>query len=197
MLKHLYLRAFILLSLSLISTGCFRPPFNDFKKPPPDFRLYRTSKKYVIQKLQQQDIQYVEYGDTMTLVVPTDHYFLKGTAKINDICYEGLNNIVKLLKMYPKSRIYVAGFSDNVGHTARFQRRLTQAQANAMLTFLWANGIQAKHLKATGFGELFPIGDNNLIHGSAFNRRIEIQWFSFKDDQLGYMQSLQTYHGMK
>ncbi|PJD94396.1 MAG: hypothetical protein CK424_00045 [Legionella sp.] len=178
-------------------TGCFRPPFNDFQKPPTDFRLYRTSKKYIVQKLQQQDIQYVEYGDTMTLIVPTDHYFVTGTAELNDICYEGLNNIVKLLKLYPKSRIYVAGFSDNVGTTARFQKRLTQAQANAMLTFLWANAIPAKHLAATGFGDLFPLGDNNLIHGSAFNRRIEIQWFSFKDEENTYMQATQQQHGMK
>jgi flagellar motor protein MotB len=45
-----------------------------------------------------------------------------------------------------------------------------------MLTFLWANDIQARRLKAEGYGDRFDIGDNKLIRGSAYNRRIEIQW---------------------
>lgn len=179
--------------LSLALTACFNPPFNppfnDFKKTTPSAskNLQAMTEAVVtvagssqdngslIRELQKHDIEYIRYGDTMALIVPTDHYFEFNSAKLNDICYEGLNAIIKMLKLYPCSTIYVAGFTDNVGAYAH-KKRLSQAQAEAMLTFLWANHIQAKRLKAEGFADKFNIGDNHLIHGSAFNRRIEIQW---------------------
>ncbi|HVT63366.1 MAG TPA: OmpA family protein [Legionellaceae bacterium] len=195
MIKY-YLHIFSLLFITYTLVGCFKPPFNEFQKPPTDIRLYRSTKKYVIKQLEKQDIQYVEYGDTMTLIVPTDHYFVKGSAELNDICYAGLNNIIKLLKMYPKSRVYVAAFTDDVGSTGRLQKHRSQARAESMLTFLWANGIPAKHLHAQGYGDLYPIGDNHLIHSSAYNRRIEIQWFSLTDDVQANSKS-GNYHGMK
>ncbi len=176
--------------LSLMLLGCtnkahFHPPFNDFR--PQAHPLKRTAGavggyvgvgvglESIIRDLNKNDIEYVRYGDTVTLIVPTDHYFEFNSPLLNDICYEGLNNIVKLLNLYPCSDIYVAAFTDNVGPRFR-KKQLSDAQAETMLTFLWANDIRAKRLKGEGFGDRHPIADNQLIHGSAFNRRIEIQW---------------------
>lgn len=137
--------------------------------------IYRSSKTGIINELQDQSIQYVQYGDTRTLIVPTDKYFLYSSPRINELCYPGLANIVKLMSFYPGSTVFVAGFTDNVGSRKRKQQ-LSQAQAEAMVSLLWANGIKAELLNAQGYGDQHPIGDNNLIHGSAFNRRLEIQW---------------------
>ncbi|MCL5271843.1 MAG: C-OmpA-like family protein CmpA [Gammaproteobacteria bacterium] len=139
--------------------------------------VYKDSKPKIIKDLKKQDIQFIQYGDTMTLIVPTDKYFLFASPRLNELCYPGLNNIIRLLKFYPKSPIYVAGFTDNVG--SRYHKRmLSQAQAETMLTFLWANNIPAMQLKAEGYGDKNAVADNNLGHGSAQNRRIEIQWFT-------------------
>lgn len=139
--------------------------------------LYKDSKRSLIKQLNKQDIQYVQYGDTMTLIVPTDKYFLFSSPRLNELCYPGLTNIIRLLKLYPQSPVYVAGFTDNVG-SKRHKKLLSQAQAETMLTYLWANGILAMRLKAEGYGDKNDISDNALIHGSAQNRRIEIQWFT-------------------
>lgn len=139
--------------------------------------MYRSSKRAIIAELKKQNIQFIEYGDTMTLIVPTDNYYVFDTPELNDICYAGLNNIIKLLNFYPCSRIYVGGFTDNVG-SKYHKKMLSQARAETMIAFLWANNIPAKYLKAEGYGDKNSIGDNHLIRGSAFNRRIEIQWFN-------------------
>lgn len=139
--------------------------------------LQKESKKNIIKELKKQDIQFVQYGDTMTLVVPTDKYYMFDSPRINEIRYPALVNIIKLLRFYPNSPIYVAGFTDNVG-SPYHKRELTQSQAETMLTFLWANDIAAKRLKAEGYSDKNDISDNQLIHGSAQNRRIEIQWFN-------------------
>jgi len=135
------------------------------------------SKKHLIKELQKQDIQYVQYGDTMTLIIPTDKYFMINSPRLNELLYPGLTNVVRLLRLYPKNPIYVAGFTDNVG-SARHKKLMSQAQAETILSYLWANGIAAERLKAEGYGDKNDISDNNIIHGSAQNRRIEIQWFT-------------------
>lgn len=140
---------------------------------------YQSSEKSIIKELQSQDIQFAQYGETRLLVVPTDHYFEFNSARLNDICYEGLNNIVNLLKFYPCSKIYVAAFTDDVG-TLAHKRSLSQAQAEVMLAFLWANNIPSAKLQAEGHADRHSIADNFLVHGSAMNRRIEIQWVDEK-----------------
>lgn len=135
----------------------------------------KSQRPQLIKELQDQGIEYVRYGDTETLIVPTDNYFYFNSPELNDLAYPGLVNIVRLLRFYPCTPIFVAGFTDDVG-SERHKKLLSQAQAEAMLTFLWANGVAAERMHPEGYGDKHAIGDNRLIRGSAFNRRLEIQW---------------------
>lgn len=137
--------------------------------------LLKNTKHALLRALKREDMELIEYGDTLTLLIPTDRYFVFNSPHLNDICYPGLNNIVRLLRYYPNTPIYVAAFTDDVG-SHHHKKKLTQARAEAMITFLWANGIQAQRLHPEGYADLHDIGDNKLIHGSAYNRRIELQW---------------------
>lgn len=139
--------------------------------------LSKDTKKEIIRELQREDIQHVQYGDTITLIVPTDKYFMFNSPRLNELSYPGLNHVVKLIKLYPQTPIYVAGFTDNVG-SRQHKKKISQAQAETLMSFLWANGIPAERLKAEGYGDKNDISDNTIIHGSAHNRRIEIQWFT-------------------
>lgn len=172
--------------LPLMLTSCYRPPFNNFKPDPrpigPSSISPQLREKAIVQQLRRQAIEFIQYGDQRTLLIPTDRYFVFDTPHLNDICYAGLNNIVQLIKGRAYCTIYVAGFSDNVG-TRYHKDKLSQARAEAMLTFLWANNIPAESLKAEGYGEQHAIGDNRFIHASAYNRRLEIQW-TLKDPKL-------------
>ena len=136
--------------------------------------LYYQSKHYLINELSKADIQYIEYGNTITFLIPTDKYFLFNTATLNDLLYNGLNSLIKLIKKYPNGPIYIATFSDNIGDNL-YNQHLSQKRSEAMLTFLWANGIALDRLNAEGYGQKNPIADNQLIRGNALNRRIEIQ----------------------
>ncbi len=139
--------------------------------------LQGDSKRQILKEIFRSDIQFISYGDTMTLVIPVDKYFLFNSPRLNEACYPGLLHVIRLLRFYPHCAIYVAGFTDNVGCFCH-KNLLSQAQAETMLTFLWNHDIPAELLKSEGYGDKFPISDNKLIHGSAQNRRIEIQWFS-------------------
>lgn len=137
--------------------------------------INKDSKRSILTALKKFDVQVVEYGNTITMIVPTDRYFIFNRARFNELCYPGLYNIIKFIKMYPSCcPIYVAGFSDNVG-SRKYKTRMSQARAETMLTFLWANGIPSPRLAAEGYGDKNTVADNKLIHGSAQNRRLEIQ----------------------
>jgi outer membrane protein OmpA-like peptidoglycan-associated protein len=183
------LKLFIVVISILMLYGCFKPasrnvmpsnPLIGHNAPPAEpitaaWNVYKDNKPKLINRLAEESIQYVQYGDTSTLIVPTDKYFQVNSARLNDICYAGLADIIKLICMYPDPCVHVAGFTDNIG-TRTHKRRLSQAQAETMLTYLWASGVPADHLDAQGYGDDYPLSNNALIHGSAQNRRIEIQW---------------------
>lgn len=182
--------------LLMTFTGClnsclqYQPPFNNFQpdkldssaceKPTFHSRAERnTIARTTIRHLGAEAIQFVQRGDRMTLIVPTDKYYLFNSPDFDDTEFNGLNNIAKLIRLFPCSKIIVAGFSDNVGKRS-LQDRLSKARAETMITFLWAKGVPAQRLTAQEFGARFPVGDNKIIHGTAYNRRIEIQWWAGK-----------------
>lgn len=175
----------IILVVSLLGAGCGSTSSTDSNfSPSYSLLFYQNSKTYLINKLADEDIQAVEYGDTMTVVIPTDSYFQNNSTELNDISgvLTGLNNVVKLVKKYPDANpINVAGFTDDSGDS-QSQQSLTQGQAETIATYLWANGVSATSLKTQGYGDSNSIGSNQSTHSSAYNRRIEIQWSTAPPD---------------
>jgi outer membrane protein OmpA-like peptidoglycan-associated protein len=137
--------------------------------------LFKDTKEGLIRALNDHDIQYVQNNHTATLIVPTDRYFYLNKPDINDTEYDGLKLIIRLVSRYPNSPVFVAGFTDNI-NTTHYQHQLSTARANAITGLLYAYHIPAKQLTAKGYGKYVDIGSNQLVHGRAYNRRIEIQW---------------------
>ena|SRR3990167_7130104 len=173
-----------ILSLFNCLIGCYEPPYNNFEpyaSIPSKKINYEThsfkSTQELIHKLNTMDIQYVQYGDTRTLILPTDRYFTYNSPTFNQFCYKIFPTLLDLLNREPHRTLYVAAFTDNVNTRFR-QKKLTQARAETMITYLWAHGIKAEQLSPEGYGEKYAIASNHTIHGSAQNRRLEIQWIN-------------------
>lgn len=130
----------------------------------------------IIQKLENEDIQVVQEGRRMTLIIPTDKYYLTESYILNDLEYKGLNNLVALALNESHGMIRVAGFADDGISGLSDRQKLSEERAKSMADFLWANGIPLNRLTVIGYGKRYDIADNQLIHGAAMNRRVEIQW---------------------
>jgi outer membrane protein OmpA-like peptidoglycan-associated protein len=65
----------------------------------------------------------------------------------------------------------VEGHTDNVGK-ADYNRKLSQRRAESVKAWLVKKGIDAKRLKAQGFGPDEPIDSNDTDAGRANNRRV-------------------------
>lgn len=100
--------------------------------------------------------------------------FATGSATILPESEEQLNNIAAVLKSYPNVNVKVGGYTDNTGDRAANQR-LSQQRADAVQQALIGKGIDAGRLKAEGYGDQHPVGDNATEEGRAKNRRIALR----------------------
>lgn len=86
-------------------------------------------------------------------------------------------SIQAILRTSPNARFEVGGYTDNRGAAAA-NRRLSQARAQAVVTYLVGKGIPAGALTAVGYGPDSPKAPNTTAAGRAQNRRVEIKRLS-------------------
>jgi len=109
---------------------------------------------------------------------------LKGDNKIN-FAYDKanidgeasqilLNGMAKAAKQCSSFQITVGGHTDAHG-PAEYNLNLSQLRANAVETYLIAQGVDSANITAIGYGEAQPIASNDTPQGTAKNRRIEFK----------------------
>lgn len=109
-------------------------------------------------------------------IVLENIFFESGSAKLSEISFSELDQLVSLLKDNPARKIAIHGHTDNVGDTAANQT-LSEDRAQAVVNYLLQHGIASDRLSAEGFGESRPIATNDNEVGRRQNRRTEFVLF--------------------
>lgn len=100
-------------------------------------------------------------------------HFATGSATILADSFPMLQEIANLLVVNKNiKKIAVDGHTDNVGR-ADLNRKLSQARAESVKTWLSAHGVEAARLEAHGYGPDKPIDSNTTPQGRTNNRRVE------------------------
>ncbi len=81
-----------------------------------------------------------------------------------------LDKVVTFLNNHPDVNIVLEGHTSTLGET-EYNQKLSEKRANNSVTYMVSKGIDAGRMKATGYGEQFPIGDNATEEGRAKSRR--------------------------
>lgn len=102
--------------------------------------------------------------------------FLTGKADLDVAkCKKTLDTLATIVKKYPRFRVQVEGYTDNVGKKES-NIKLSQKRAEAVVAWLVKEGkCEEKQLAAKGFGDANPIADNKTEEGRAKNRRVDFQ----------------------
>lgn len=108
-------------------------------------------------------------GDVVSM---WDVYFATGESDVMPQSYVELRRLVELLLSKPTMTIELRGHTDDQG-TREFNRRLSEARAQAVVDYLVAHGIDRRRLSAVGYGESRPIDTNDTPEGRSRNRRVE------------------------
>ena len=84
-----------------------------------------------------------------------------------------LDNAVRVLNENSSVSVRVEGHTDSRGSDA-YNQRLSERRAQAVVSYLVANGIDASRLAAVGYGESAPIAPNDTAENMYRNRRVDL-----------------------
>ncbi len=101
--------------------------------------------------------------------------FNTGSAEIDmEKSREQLTNIYEVLKAFPKVKLKVGGYTDNVGKEA-LNMKLSADRAKATVAALETMGVEKGRLAPEGYGSQHPVASNDTEEGRAQNRRIAVR----------------------
>lgn len=98
--------------------------------------------------------------------------FENGDAILSAEGRQLLDQAIEVLQASPLAGLVVEAHTDDLG-SEDDNLTLSQLQAEAVVAYLVAGGIDTGRLSAVGYGESRPIADNVTEEGRAQNRRIE------------------------
>lgn len=102
-------------------------------------------------------------------------YFNFDKATFKDASYNELNKLETMMAQNPGMEIEISGHTDNIGGKA-YNKALSQKRANAVKDYLVKKGIDARRIKAVGYGEERPLASNDdEKEGRELNRRVEFK----------------------
>ncbi|WMI66538.1 OmpA family protein [Aestuariibaculum sp. YM273] len=118
-------------------------------------------------------VERVDEGIVVTFDETSGVYFDTEKYNINAASQATLNKLIGVFKEYPDTNILVVGHTDSAG-AAEYNMTLSKNRANAVTSYLKANGISSGRLTTNWFGEEQPIADNSTAEGRAKNRRVNV-----------------------
>jgi K(+)-stimulated pyrophosphate-energized sodium pump len=102
--------------------------------------------------------------------------FKTGSAVIDlEASKAQLTNLAEILKAFPKAKLKLGGYTDNVGKAAN-NKKLSGDRAAALARALVGMGVKAPRLESEGFGQEFPLcAANDTDDCRAKNRRVAVR----------------------
>ncbi len=108
-------------------------------------------------------------GEIVTL---NNIFFNSNKSEILPASYEELNKLSDYLFANTNTFIQINGHTDNTGSEEE-NKKLSEARAKAVSTYLVTKGIDEKRINYIGYGSVKPIASNDTEEGKQKNRRVE------------------------
>lgn len=99
--------------------------------------------------------------------------FDTGKSTLKTESQEQIDKTIAILKAFPKVKIKIGGYTDNVGD-AKSNMKLSSDRATVVMDAIVAGGIDKSRLESEGYGDKNPTSTNDTEEGKAMNRRIAI-----------------------
>ncbi len=126
------------------------------------------------ERLQGTGVSVTRVGDQLILNMPGNVTFEVDRAEIRPGFYDVLNSVVLVVKEFDKTIIEVSGYTDSSGSDS-YNQQLSERRADSVGSYLRSQGVASGRVVTRGFGERYPIADNDTAAGRERNRRVELK----------------------
>lgn len=110
--------------------------------------------------------------DTIYKYTPKNILFEPGEPFVLPQSYPELNELIKLLKRFPKLKVRIDGHTDITGDPT-INQTLSEDRASEVAFYLTENGIANNRIKTRGFGATRPLFGKDSTRMYPQNRRVE------------------------
>lgn len=114
--------------------------------------------------------QQTERGTIFTL---GDALFSTNKADLKPGAQASFDRLARLMNESPNRKIVVEGHTDSTG-SDEYNMTLSQQRADAVKSYLVAQGVAADRISSVGKGKGFPVATNDTASGRQQNRRVEV-----------------------
>lgn len=125
----------------------------------------------------QQEIQLKELNAKKTerglVITLGDVLFNTNKAQLKSAGMRNVQKLADFLGQYSHYKVLVEGHTDSVG-SDDLNQALSDRRANAVRIALVDMGIGTERINTRGYGEAFPVADNDTAANRQLNRRVEI-----------------------
>lgn len=122
------------------------------------------------QQLSELAAKQTDRGLVLTL---GDVLFETGKADLMAGAARSIDKLAEFLRENPERSVLVEGHTDSTGGES-FNLSLSQRRADSVRSAIMARGIPPRRVLARGYGEEYPVANNNTAAGRQQNRRVEI-----------------------
>jgi outer membrane protein OmpA-like peptidoglycan-associated protein len=84
-----------------------------------------------------------------------------------------VQKLARVLELNPQRTVLIEGFTDSTG-TPDYNQQLSERRATAVQSALLQLGVAHNRVLVHGYGESYPVADNDTAPGRQANRRVEI-----------------------
>jgi chemotaxis protein MotB len=113
--------------------------------------------------------------------VNSDLLFPSGSYQMSSQGQQIIGRLASQLAQFQQHHLVVDGYTDNQAIGAQLKRQgidsneaLSQKRADAVMTYLVAQGVSQDMVSAKGYGDTNPVASNDTAQGRAMNRRVEL-----------------------
>lgn len=111
-----------------------------------------------------------ERGLVITL---SDVLFRTNRAQLQAAGLRNVDKLAEFLKQYPEYNILVEGYTDSRG-SDEYNQELSDRRAYSVRSALVNDGVGSERIRTQGYGEEYPVADNDTASNRQLNRRVEI-----------------------
>ena len=130
--------------------------------------------------LEKQGIRINQVGQQIQIIIPEAYLFQPASANLIPDSQSILRPLSQFVNTYQIEKIQVSAYVDSIIGNGVSQdknaKELTTAQADAVSSYLWVNGVDVRYIYGRGYGGSDPVAPNTTSEGRNLNKRITVDF---------------------